>query len=102
MTRIEKYREYRKEISNMKFETFSQKRKVSQEIEKVHDSEFGSKLNYEQVMNIHEVYDSNQTISKQNRRFALTKYEIFYYLIALSFIAVMIVALIFVGIKQWR
>ena len=102
MTRIEKYREYRQEISNMKFETFSQKREVSHKVGKVHDSDLGSKLNYEQVMNIHEVYDSAQIESKRNYHFPFTKYEIFYYLFALSFIAVMIVALILVGINQWR
>ena len=42
MTRVEKYRRYRQEISNMKFETFSEKREVAKQVDKVHNSRVGN------------------------------------------------------------
>ena len=101
MTRVEKYHRYRIEIANMKFETLTTKNKVSKEVEKIHNPNLGNKLNYEQVMNVHEAYDESDTKLKRKRLICLTKYEIFYYSIALLFIVAIIVSLILVGIKLW-
>ena len=102
MTRVEKYHRYRIEIANMKFETLTTKSKVSKEIDKLHNHDVGSKLNYEQVMNVHEVYDDSDTKLKKRKLICLTKYEIFYYFIALIFLLGMIIALILVGLNTWR
>ena len=102
MTRIEKYRSYREEISNMKFETFTKKSEASETIEKLHSSKLGNKLNYEQVMKANEVFDQGEVVFKKRRLINLTKYEIFYYLIATIVIVALVVGLIITGIKLWR
>ena len=102
MTRVEKYRRYRQEISNMKFETFTQKREASETIDKLHDKRLGNKLNYEQVMAVNEVFDEGEAIKlKKRRSINLTKYEIFYCLIAFVVIALLVAGLIISGIKLW-
>lgn len=102
MTRVEKYHRYRNEIANMKFETLTTKSKVSKEVDKIHNPNLGSKLNYEQVMYVHEAYDESDTKLKKKRLICLTKYQIFYYSVALIFLLIMIAILILVGLKTWR
>ena len=102
MTREEKYRRYREEILNMKFETFSEKREVAEQVDKVHDTRLGNKLNYEQVMAVNEAFDNDKVKFKKRRLINLTKYEIFYYLIAFGIIAILIVGLIITGTLTWR
>jgi len=101
MTRVEKYRRYRNEISNMKFETFTHKKEVAKEIEKIHYDTTGNKLNYEQVMIVHELFDEGEVNFKRKKIIGLTKYEIFYFIIALFIVIIMIVSLVLVGIKLW-
>ena len=102
MTRTEKYRQYREEISNMKFETFTKKSEASNTVEKLHSSKLGNKLNYEQVMEANEVFNEGDVKFKKRRLINLTKYEIFYYLIAFIIIAILVTGLIISGIKLWR
>ena len=102
MTRTEKYRQYREEISNMKFECFTQKREASDTIEKLHDKRLGTRLNLEQVLIANEVFDEGEVKFKKRRLINLTKYEIFYYLIAFGIIAILVVALIITGTLTWR
>lgn len=101
MTRVEKYRRYREEISNMKFESFTQKKEASEQVEKKHKSDFGSKLNYEEVMEIHEVYEENEEKSKKIKLIPFTKYEIIYSVIAILLFVIILLALIFTGKKIW-
>ena len=101
MTRVEKYRRYRQEISNMKFETFSEKREVAKEVNKVHDARNGNKLNYEQVMAVNETFDNGEIKFKKRRLINLTKYEIFYFLIAALVIVALVIGLIVTGINLW-
>ena len=98
MTRVEKYRRYRNEISNMKFETFTTKREAAMQIDKLHNSNLGRKLNYDQVMSVHEVYDDKEVKLKKRRFLYLTKYELLYCLIASIIILTLVVAIILVGI----
>ena len=102
MTRVEKYRRYRQEILNMKFETFSEKREVAEEVDKVHNPKVGNKLNYEEVMDINDKFDQGEIKFKKRRLINLTKYEIFYYLIAFGIIAILVVGLIVTGLLTWR
>jgi len=103
MTRVEKYRRYRNEISNMKFETFTQKREASDTIDKLHDKRLGNKLNYEQVMIVNEVFDEGEvTKFKKRRLINLTKYELLYFLIAIIIILLLTLGLVISGIKLWR
>lgn len=101
MTRTEKYRQYREEISNMKFESFTQKREASDTIDKLTDARLGNKLNLEQVMIANEVFDEGEVKFKKRRLINLTKYEIFYFLIASIIIIALVIGLVISGIKLW-
>jgi len=101
MTRTEKYRQYRKEISNMKFESFSQKREASETIEKLQGNRLSRHLNYEQVMDANKVFDEGEVKFKKRRLINLTKYEIFYYIFAISIVLFLIIGLIISGTKLW-
>ena len=98
MTRVEKYRRYREEISNMKFENFSEKREASNRVEKLYGNRKEDKLNFEDIMVVHEVFEKGQIPEKNKRLINLTKYEIFYYLIAIIFVVIIIAAMIIVSI----
>ena len=98
MTRVEKYRKYREEISNMKFEDFSKKREASKQVEKIYASRVESKLNYEDVMVVHEVFDKTELKSNNKRLINLTKYEIFYFLIAIIFVVVIIATMVIISL----
>jgi len=100
MTRVEKYREYRKEISNMKFETLTTKHQAAMQVDKFHDMEDGNKLDYEHVMIVHDVYDDGGTKLKKRKVIRLTKYEIFYCSIAFVIIALLLASIIIVGIHS--
>jgi len=102
MTRTEKYRQYRNEIANMKFDTFSPKKEVSKEVDKVHSDAYGSKLNYEQVMLVQETINGEEVNFKRKKLIGLTKYEIFYFLIFIFFVILLTVLLIISGTKLWR
>ena len=102
MTRIEKYREYRKEISNMNFESLTEKNKTAKQVENIHSGNLSNKLSYEKLMIVHESLDEGEVSFKRKKYFHLTKYEIFYFLIAFIVIIIFTILLIFVGIKTWR
>ncbi len=98
MTRVEKYRRYREEISNMKFESFSKKREASKQVDKLYGNNLEEKLNYEDIMVVHEVFDNSQVSKKNKRVINLTKYEIFYFVIAIIFILVIIATLVIISL----
>ena len=101
MTRTEKYRQYREEISNMKFESFTQKREASDTIDKLHNKHLGNKMNFNDVMTANEVLDTREVKIKKRRLINLTKYEIFYFLIALGIITILVLGLIISGLNLW-
>ena len=101
MTRVEKYRRYRNEISNMKFENFTEKDKTAMEVQKIHKFESSNRLNYDQLMLVHESLDEGESNLKRKKGIVLTKYNIFYFSIFLFFVIILTVSLILVGIKLW-
>ena len=101
MTRTEKYRQYREEISNMKFESFTQKREISDTIEKLHDKRLGTRLALEDVIDASRSFDEGEVKFKKRRRINLTKYEIFYFLIATFVIVGLVIGLIVTGLNLW-
>ena len=101
MTRVEKYRRYREEISNMKFETFTLKKEACEQVERIQKTQSGNRLNFEDVMEIHQVFEENPTKHKKNRLIPITKFELFYSLIAISLFTLTLLALIFTGMKIW-
>ena len=102
MTRTEKYRQYREEIKNMKFETITQKGEVAKQIGQIARTHDSSKLNYEQIMIIQDEFNEDKVNFKRKKLIGLTKYEIFYYSIACTIILALVVSIIFVGLKMWR
>jgi len=102
MTRTEKYRQYRNEISNMKFDTFSPKKEVAKKVTNVHSEAYGSKIKYEDLMLVQESLGSEEVNFKRKKLIGLTKYEIFYFLIFLLFVIILGVFVILTGIKLWR
>ena len=102
MTRVEKYRRYRQEISNMKFETFSEKLEIAEEVDKVRNAGSDNKLKYDDVIAVNEAFDKGDVKFKKRRLINLTKYEIFYYLIAFGIIAILIIGMIMTGTILWR
>ena len=102
MTRTEKYRAYRNEISNMKFDTFSPKKEVAKKVTNVRSEAYGSKLNYEDVMLVQESLEHEEVNFKRKKLIGLTKYEIFYFLIFIFFVIILTILLVVTGIKLWR
>lgn len=98
MTRVEKYRRYREQISNMKFEVFTKKSNAAKQIERIHDSNRGNKLGYEEVMEIQKVYDTDAKTHKKHV-FKFRKQQFFYCLIAFLVIAIILIALIKTGFE---
>ena len=101
MTRFEKYRAYRNEISNMKLESLSSKEEVSKEVDKVHSDLGGSKLNYEQVSLVHELVTDEKVNFKRKKYIGLTKYEIFYFAFFLVVVIILVIFLVISGSKMW-
>ena len=99
MTRVEKYRRYREEISNMKIESFTAKKEAADQVEKFQYDATTKKLNLEQVMEVHEVYDNNEQVSKKINHYQISRFEKKLYLIAFLIIAIILIALIFTGIN---
>ena len=53
-------------------------------------------------MDINDAFNKGEVKFKKRRLINLTKYEIFYYLIAFGIIAILVVGLIVTGILTWR
>lgn len=98
MTRVEKYRRYREEISNMKIESFTSKKNAATQVERF-QADGTSKLNLEQIMEVHEAYDNNDEVSKKKNPYKISRFETKIYVIAFSIIAIILIALILTGIK---
>ena len=101
MTRIEKYRQYREEIANMKFDPLSEKDVTAKKVEDVHGKASNNTLNYEQVMSVQDSIIGKEVTFKRKKYFRLTKYEIFYFLIAFIVVIILSVLLVLTGIKLW-
>lgn len=99
MTRVEKYRRYREEIANMKVEKFSSKHEASK---KIGDVSSNSKVGYEDVMIVHNLYDENIEITPKKHHLHLRLDQILYVLIAFLIIAIILIGIIFTGMKIWR
>lgn len=98
MTRVEKYRRYREEISNMKFEKVSEISEASKQVKKLCGNRANEKLDFESVMVVHEVFEKDQLTQKNKRLINLTKYEISYYLVAIIFVVIVIAAMVIISI----
>lgn len=99
MTRVEKYRTYREEIANMKIESFSSKKVVSQRIERICNDNESSKLGYDEVLKVFDVYDSDAKKVKKHINLRLKKSQIIYLLVATIVIVGLLIGVIVTGLK---
>ena len=85
----------------MKFESSSLKKEACVYIEKKKNSSIDSKLNYDDVMEAHEVYEKSNNKFRRIKFIPITKFEILYSLIAILLITIILIALIKTGNKIW-
>ena len=97
MTRVEKFRRYREEIANMKFETSSNKKVMSEQIGRMCDDNESSKLNFEQVLNIFDSYDPDAKNTQKRHHIKLRKSQIIYWSIASAVILGLLIGIIIVA-----
>lgn len=97
MTRVEKYRRYREEIANMKFENSSTRKTLSETIERMCVDNDSQKLKYEQVLDVFDSYDPDAKSTKRKHHFTLRKSQITYYSIAGAVILALVIAIIVVA-----
>lgn len=97
MTRVEKYSRYRKDIANMKVESFSSKKEATEMIE----NSTGNKVGYEEVIDIHNLYNSGELKVTKKHSINLRKDQIIYCVVAILCIAIILIGIIFVGIDLW-
>lgn len=99
MTRVEKFRRYREEIANMKFETSSNKKTMSEEIGRMVGNREGSKLNYEQVLDIFDSYDPDAKNTKKRHHIKIRKNQIIYWSVASVVIIGLIIGIIVIAVN---
>lgn len=100
MTRVEKFRRYREEIANMKFETSSNKKVMSEQIGRMCGDNKNSKLNYEQVLDIFDSYDPDAKNTKNRHHIRLRKSQIIYWSIASVVILSLLIGIIIVATRM--
>lgn len=99
MTRVEKFHRYREEIAHMKFESVSNKKTISQEIERLCDDNDSSKLGYEQVINVLDSYDPDGETPKHHRVIKFRKRQIVYWSVAAIVIVSLLIGIIVVATR---
>ena len=99
MTRVEKFRRYREEIANMKFESSSSKKVMSEEIGRMCDNNESSKLNFEQVLDIFDTYDPDAKNTKRRRHIKLRKSQVIYWPVAAIVILGLLIGIIIVATR---
>lgn len=97
MTRVEKFRRYREEIANMKFENSSTKKTLSETIERMCVDNDSQKLKYEQVLDVFDTYDPDAKNTKKKHHLRLRKSQIIYYSVASVVILALVIAIIVVA-----
>jgi len=101
MTRVEKYREYRKEILNsFYFENKETKKSITSK--KVSDATLNkdttNSLSYEEVLEAYELYETESKEVTKKKMSPAKKKELIFFIIGLGVIVILIVALVIVGI----
>lgn len=103
MTRVEKYRAYRKEILNSFYveKNDSKKEKSSELVSKIAlTRDDSSKMSYKEVLDAYKIYDNQD--EKQVEKQQMSEYQkrhLKFVFICVGIIIILLVALILVGIK---
>ena len=99
MTRVEKFRRYREEIANMKFENASSKKTISETIERMCDVNESSKLHYDQVLDVFDTYDPDAQETKKGIKIRFRKRQVIYYTVASIVILTLLISIIIVATR---
>lgn len=102
MTRVEKYREYRKEILNSFYteKKNTTKEKSSELVSKVTlNRESGNSISYDDVLEAYRIYDDSSTETKKEKKRRFEKQHRMFVLIGLGVIVALVVALVIIGIN---
>jgi len=102
MTRVEKYREYRKEILNS-FYVEKKDTKKTRASEKVSEATLNkdttNNLSVEEVLEAYELYEEKEEAVKMNKTLSsYDKKRILFFAVSISIAVILVVALIIVGI----
>ena len=101
MTRVEKYREYRKEILNsFYFDNKETKKSITSKKVSEHtlNKDTANNLSVEEVLEAYDLYDDKQEVSKKQHLSMAKRKELIFFLIGISIVVILIVALVIVGI----
>ena len=104
MTRVEKYREYRKEILNS-FYSSKVETKKSLASDKVSSAtlnkDTANSMSVEQVLEAYKIYDDEQPVKTKKEMTPTKKKELAFFLIGIGVVAILITALVIVGVKAF-
>ena len=101
MTRVEKYREYRKEIVNSFYfeEKTGKKSEVSKKIsEATLNKDTTNSLSVDEVLDAYEIYDEQGEVDKKKQLSKVQRKQLIKLLIAIGVVVVLVAAVIVVGI----
>lgn len=104
MTRVEKYREYRKEILNSFYFDKKETKKsiVSTKVSQATlNKDTANNLTVDEVMEAYELYDENTETVQKKKMSNVQKKELLFFIIGAVVIIVLIVGLIIVGINAF-
>ena len=102
MSRVEKYREYRKEILNSFYSTKKETKKdiASKRVSNATmNKDTGNSLSYEEVLEAYELYDENQPVQEKKHLSAAKKRQLIFLIVGILISIALLVALIIVGIQ---
>lgn len=104
MTRVEKYRKYRKEIL-ASFYSSKEETKKSITSEKVSQAtlnkDTANSMSVEQVLDAYKLYEEEKPVEKKKQMNPTRKKELIFFLIGIAVVAILITALIIVGINAF-
>lgn len=102
MTRVEKYREYRKEILNSFYYDKKETKKsiVSNKVSQATlNKDTANNLTVEEVMEAYELYDNNEDVVQKKKKNNINKKELIFFIVCIVVIIGLIIGLIIVGIN---
>ena len=104
MTRVEKYREYRKEILNSFYfeEKETKKSLTSKRVsEATLNKDTSNSLSVEEILDAYQLYEEKETVQKKKQLSHFQKKQLILLLIGIILIIAIIIALIVIGINIW-
>lgn len=105
MTRVEKYREYRKEILNSFYHDEKETKKsiASKKVSKATiNKDTTNSLSVDEVMEAYELYDDKEQIKTKKKLSSHQKKEIYFFVGGIVVIIILVVALIIIGINIFK